>query len=374
MVLRPVLFAAALVQALSGGGVAFAQGQSAAPASPDAAETKRLYFLRDTDIPDGTKLLLTPRVLDDDTRPDAPDFLVIRDAAALRAVADKVWVANDDAALLKLLVLGLLFMSFPGNGGPSQEFATLLFPDGTQTSVFAYHPDTADGGAPPHDLAGLDRLAEPAFEQTASANTVAAYVDLIARLSADPDVFFLFPPDPDPPDLDHPLLSELMFPTLLLAEADATETRIQAEIARTEAAFRERFGPPGPQYAPFEVYHSPCLWPPYVTDNSGTPVTVGDGLLNLEGFVPIPLHAQLASDQTLIDQIALAAPDFDPADRIDPGLDAAFNALIADTFGAAANPADYVLQIDCWTAELQAFWPVENLGHVSYYQIGQITP
>ncbi len=363
------LMAAAFAQALPGGGMAVAQDTGVA-----VTEAERLHFLRDIGIPDGTLLLLSPIAFGGAPRPEAPDYLVIRDAAALRAVADKVWVANDDAALLKLLALGMLSLSFPGNGRPGQDIAALLFPDGTQGWVSAYHPAVADTGALPHDLAGLDRLALPAFEQTASAGGKAAYADLLARLGADPDVFFLSPPDPAPPDPDFPLRSELMFPSLLLAEADATEARIEAEIARAETAFRTRFGPPGARYAPFEVSHSPCLWPPYVTDLSGTPILIGDGLLTLPGFVPVPLHAQLASDQALIDEIALAAPDFDPADRIDPGLDAAFNALIADNLGASADPANYVLQIDCWTAELQAFWPVENQAHVTYYRIGQDRP
>jgi len=370
MTARAVLFAHLIALGCVSGAPVAAQSSDTEQVAAVVVSPERVAFLAGQDLPEGTWLLLTPLAFGGHGDASGPDFRVIRDTAALRAAAPRVWVENDDAAKLRLLLLATVFLSPPANGF-DDEFARLVFPDGRTQSVTAFHPAMQDGmTAPPHDLAGLLQIAEPVFARLVPVYRTTDYADLVARIGADPDMFTLQPLPPVDLSLAFPVESELLFPSLLMRDTDVTDARTEQETARTQARFADMFGPPGRDYLPFVPVASVCGPPAVMDAASDMPVLVDGEPLVVPGFSAMSFAATLYSGALLPDRIDAAAPGFLLGEQGSAAFDAAFAALLQQKLGAT-DTDDYFVNLDCWAGALQAFWPRENVGYVSYYRVGQ---
>jgi hypothetical protein len=336
-----------------------------AAAQPEAI-APRIPFLANRDLPDGTWLLLVPRASGEAEGDDGPDFHVIRDTAALRAAADRVWVADDQAARDRLGLLSILFLS---PSIPDDRFATLLFPDGRTEEIRAFQARRDPGDATPtHDLAGLDALAEPARYRSETFDTAAAYPARMDEVQRAPDLFFLDPPLPPAASLGFPTTSTLQFPSLLLPAAEVTPERIETERQRVADLFAATFGPPGPDYAPLNITEVPCWAPEVRVVATDSPVMVNDAPVVIDGFAALTLSATLHANDDLLDRIAAAADVFAPAVQVDPGFDAAFAASLTAAL-PGADPADHLAFVDCWQSALAATAPARNGQSLIYYAI-----
>ena len=329
----------------------------------------RSYFLADIDIPDGTWLLLAPSawVQDGETLTDAdPAYYVIRDTDLIRQGADQIWYDTGKEGELGMLALSMVFLSPPANG-TSREFAVLRLPDGSaRWFTYSILGTAGTGGLPPHDLANLLEAADPVFQHDLLVGR-ADYDALAKRITTDPAIFTFDPLPPPDPMLAYAQRSDLIFPSVILPLGEMTEERIASEKAEAKQRFSAQFGPPGQGYADFTLLRQNCP-PPQITDANGTPVLVKGAPLILPGFATLTLQATLYSDATLPDRIEAGAEAFGPYHHPGEVLDTALANVLTANLGAV-NPDDYSISIDCFSAELQAFWPQDNTQYLSYFEI-----
>jgi hypothetical protein len=343
---------------------------AAAPAPlADVVQNPRQYFLRDSDLPDGTWLLLAPAAfLGRTPTDDDPAFRVVRDTALLRDVASQVWYDNDDSNRGELLLLSFVFMSPPANSTDG-DFAYLVRPDGQIERWTYFIPASqGQGKGPLRDLGPLVAASEPVFYQSSWVATRAEYDTLVAQIAAEDTLLTLEPlPLPDP-HLGFSRRTFVQFPSLILPTAEMTEARIAAETAAAKALFTERFGPPGESYEPLALSDGNCEPPVLFDPVNDVPIWINDAIVELPGFSTLTLEGWVYADLAFANRMVANAQAFGQA-VVPPAFDAAFAALVADKLGAVSVD-DYKLVISCFSEGFQADFQEDNTQYLGYYQIG----
>jgi hypothetical protein len=328
---------------------------------PDAPATpERIAFLADADLADGTALVLWPAAYSAEGA-EGPEARVVRDTAALRRVADQVWVQTDDAERTRMLLLSVVFMSPPGTG-VDQRFASIVRADGSATDIGVFSMTRPI----PSDLAGLIDLSAPAALRTANFDTAADIAAFRDRLASDPGLV-LAGPLPDPALLSRDVEADLMFPSILRPSAAMDDTAIRAEETRLATRFADLFGPAGGAYDAFQVEGQRCDPPMIGPLGQDTPRADGPPWVPLPGWEAASFGATLRADDALPDTVNAGARDFAADFIAPPELDAALVAALRPTQGEV-NPDDWQINLDCWNPRLTAFWPREIVASVPYLE------